>query len=255
MALIDLKFYSEVLKMGTEVHVIIPQKNAIGEIGVTQNVLSGNYPCLYLLHGLGGDYSSWIRRTSIERYAEKYGICVVMPSALRSFYTDMKNGLPYYTYVSQELPALIRSFFNISTECKDTFIAGLSMGGYGALKIGLRNPLLYGKIAGISSVCDMPSRALGDDNGSLLKPIFGEELIVPDEDNLFQIAMAHQSDAIKPKVFMGVGTEDMLYEENVRFQAALKENGYDITYKESVGTHSWEFWDEYIQYVLAWMFD
>ena len=67
--------------------------------------------------------------------------------------------------------------------------------------------------------------------------------------------MAHQSDAIKPKVFMGVGTEDMLYEENVRFQAALKENGYDITYKESVGTHSWEFWDEYIQYVLAWMFD
>ena len=89
MAFMNLKFFSESLGMQTEVYVVIPQKSTQGEIGVTTNAEAKKYKCLYLLHGLSDDHSIWLRRTSIERYATEYGICVVMPAAAKSFYTDM----------------------------------------------------------------------------------------------------------------------------------------------------------------------
>ena len=96
MAFMNLKFYSEALGMQTEVYVVIPQRSTAGEIGVETNAKAERYKCLYLLHGLSDDHSIWLRRTSIERYASEYGICVVMPAAARSFYTDMKYGQKYY---------------------------------------------------------------------------------------------------------------------------------------------------------------
>ena len=89
MALCEIRLYSEALGMQTTVNVVIPQKNTAGEIGVNGKADREKYKCLYLLHGLSDDHSIWLRRTSIERYAQKYGICVVMPCAGRSFYTDM----------------------------------------------------------------------------------------------------------------------------------------------------------------------
>ena len=101
MAFMNLKFYSEALGMQTEVYIVIPQKSTAGEIGVETNAKADRYKCLYLLHGLSDDHSIWLRRTSIERYASEYGICVVMPAAARSFYTDMKYGQKYYTYIAK----------------------------------------------------------------------------------------------------------------------------------------------------------
>ena len=135
----SLKFFSESLGMQTEVYVLLPQRGTEGQIGVNGTVPdTEKFRCLYLLHGLSDDHTIWMRRTSIERYADAYGIAVVMPCAAKSFYTDMKNGDAYYTFVAKELPARIRSTFNISGKREDNFVAGLSMGGYGALKIGLR---------------------------------------------------------------------------------------------------------------------
>jgi len=102
MALINLKFFSEALGMNTEAIVIMPQKGNYGEIGVDSNVKAGPYKCLYLLHGLSDDHTIWMRRTSIERYAAYYGICVVMPRGDKSFYTDMKYGMAYYTHIAKE---------------------------------------------------------------------------------------------------------------------------------------------------------
>ena len=92
MAFISIKFFSEALRIQSEIYVIIPQKSTVGEIGVENNSKQEKYKCLFLLHGLSDDHSIWLRRTSIERYAADYGICVVMPCAHRSFYTDMKYG-------------------------------------------------------------------------------------------------------------------------------------------------------------------
>lgn len=139
MALIECRFFSEVLGLSTSMTVILPQQTAT-QIGMEGRVRAERHPVLYLLHGLSDDDSIWLRRTSIERYVAQMGIAVVMPQVHRSFYTDMEYGGKYWTFISEELPALARSFFPLSHEREDNFVAGLSMGGYGAFKLALRRP-------------------------------------------------------------------------------------------------------------------
>ncbi len=252
MALCTMHLFSEALGMQTTVNVVIPQNSTSGEIGVSESKGGKHYKCLYLLHGLSDDGSIWLRRTSIERYAQEYGICVVMPFAAKSFYTDMKYGEKYYTYIAEELPKLMHEFFHLSDRREDNYVAGLSMGGYGALKIGLKNCEHFCAAAGLSSVADI------EGSSQLFReafyPIFGENLEIPDSENLFKLAEAKNGHPLKPRIFMAVGTEDSLYEGNCKLREAFQGLDYDFTYCESAGTHSWEFWDEYIQYVLAWMF-
>ena len=251
MALAELNFYSEALGMQTTVNVIIPQKSSSGEIGIKSDAKDEKYKCVYLLHGLSDNHSIWLRRTSIERYAQEYGICVVMPCADKSFYTDMKDGGKYYTYIAKELPRIIREFFNVSEKREDNFIAGNSMGGYGALKIGLRECDSFCACAGLSSVADIVG--LTDTFRDVYIPIFGEELNIPDEENLFFLTQSYNNNPNKPKIYMGVGTEDYMYKENIKLKEHIESLDFDFTYRESSGTHCWEFWDEYIQYVLEWM--
>ena len=250
MALIELKFFSQVLGMQSEVYVVVPQKSTCGEIGIKGKKEDKEYKCLYLLHGLSDDHSIWLRRTSIERYAADYGICVVMPCGARSFYTDMKYGMKYFSYITEELPRVINEFLKVSTKREDTYIAGLSMGGYGALKAALKRPDVFCAAAGISSVADIKNGMFND----VLLPVFGEELVIPDEEDLFFLANKSASNPLKPRIFMGVGTEDFLYDSNIKLKELFEQLDYDFTYRESEGSHNWKFWDEYIQYVLKWMF-
>ncbi len=251
MAFCELHLFSKALGLQTTVNVIIPQKAEIGEIGVEKAETTGKLKCLYLLHGLSDDHTIWMRRTSVERYAEAAGIAVVMPFGDRSFYSDMVHGGKYYSYIAKELPLLMRSFFNISEKREDNFIAGLSMGGYGALKIALKNPESFSAAAGLSSVADIMKR-----KGSFsapLKAVYGENIDIPESDDLFYLARETDKCDIKPRIFMGVGTEDGLYGENVRLKECFEGLSYDFTYRESYGGHSWVFWDEYIKYVIDWI--
>ncbi len=252
MALINLDFFSEALGMQSEVLVVMPQRGGLGEIGVTNNGGGKKIKVLYLLHGLSDDQTIWMRRTSIERYAGYYGICVVMPNGHRSFYTDMKYGGDYYKYITKELPMRMQEFFNVSDRREDTFIAGLSMGGYGALKAALREPDRYAAASALSAVTDIAEFC--GERSELFTAIFGEGQAVPDEDDLIKLVDAHKNDKIKPGIFIGIGRQDGLYDQNVRFKKILEDNGYDLTYRDSDGVHCWEFWDEYIQYTLQWMF-
>ncbi len=251
MALIDLKFYSEALEMQTEVYVVIPQKSSNGEIGIGNNAKEEKYKTLYLLHGLSDDHTIWLRRTSIERYAADYGICVVMPCGHRSFYTDMKYGGKYYTYIAKELPRVIREFFNVSEKREDTYIAGLSMGGYGAMKIALRENERFCAAAGLSAVADI----YREDFKKTLVPVFGDNIEIPREDDLFSLVETKNNAENKPRLFMAIGTEDFMYEDNLRLKAKIEELDYDYTYLEDAGEHSWSFWDDKIQLALKWMFE
>ncbi|MBE7029194.1 MAG: esterase family protein [Clostridia bacterium] len=252
MALCELKFFSEALQMHSVVNVIIPQSSTSGEIGTNNNTKNEKYKCLYLLHGLSDDESIWLRRTSIERYANRYGVCVVMPCGGRSFYTDMKYGGKYYTYIAEEVPKVIGEFFNVSDKREDTYIAGQSMGGYGALKIALKNPDRFCACAGLSSVADIENMV--NFFKDTLVPIFGEDINIPEDENLFHLAKKCNSNPLKPRIYMGVGTEDFLYEDNVKFKEFMEKLDYDYTYQESEGIHTWDFWDVYIPYALDWMF-
>ena len=246
MALCELKCFSEVLGMQTTLCVILPEDRTQGEIGTGRAAGTGR--TLYLLHGLSDDQSIWLRRTSVERYASAYGVTVVMPFAAKSYYTDMACGDRYYTYIAREVPEQTERFFGVSKKREDRFVAGLSMGGYGALKIGLREGGRFCAAAGLSPCVDLASRL----DRPMMKPVFDGK--VPPEDDLLALSAAHANDETKARLFIGVGTEDFLYHEIPPLRASLTANGYDLTYRESPGKHEWEFWDEYIRYVLEWMF-
>ena len=158
-----------------------------------------------------------MRRTSIERYATRYGIAVVMPRGDRSFYTDMKYGPKYYSYISEELPAIMTDLFPISDKREDNAIGGLSMGGYGALKIGMRRADKFSKIIALSSVADIVARSNTFD--STIIPIFGEDATIPDEDDLFKISAGLKEN--RPSIFMAVGKSDFLYNDNIKLRDHL----------------------------------
>lgn len=245
MAFIKLNFFSESLRMHSEVDIIFPQKTLFGEIGGS-NSDEQKLKCLYLLHGLSDDNTIWMRRTSIERYATEYGICVIMPNCHRSFYTDMVYGGKYFTYITKELPERIKEFLNINCRKKDTFIAGNSMGAYGAMKAALTYPEHYAAVGALSAVADIKIERFKKE----LIPVFGDELIIPDKDNLFYLAEQTNNSTIKPRIFMSVGFNDFMYEDNVRLKSHFESLDYDFIYSESEGCHNWEFWDINIQKFL-----
>ncbi|OKP85547.1 alpha/beta hydrolase family protein [Paenibacillus sp. P32E] len=257
MALIECRFYSDVLGLSTSMTVILPQQTTT-QIGMT-NVTKGKlHPTLYLLHGMSDDDSIWLRRTSIERYVAQMGIAVVMPQVHRSFYTDMAEGGRYWTFISEELPALARSFFPLSPKREDTFVAGLSMGGYGAMKLGLRKPETFAAAASLSGALDMAHHFLNWEDPTKMTPeyeqIFGKKSIenTPD-DLLWLLKEADRSKGPKPLLYQCCGTEDFLYTDNQSFRKACAKTSLSLTYEEGPGEHEWGYWDTKIRDVLAWL--
>ena len=154
MALVTCDFFSESLMVGTSMTVVLPQETE-EQIGLIDQPLDGPPPVLYLLHGLSDDHTAWLRYTShraVRRGPRPGG---VMPAAGRSFYADEAHGHRYWTYVSEELPGVVGQFFRVSQEPTDTFVAGLSMGGYGALKLALTHPDRFAAAASLSGALDM----------------------------------------------------------------------------------------------------
>jgi S-formylglutathione hydrolase FrmB len=181
-----------------------------------------------------------------------------MPAVHRSFYTDMTNGYKYWTYVSEEVPARAREMFPLSGKREENFVAGLSMGGYGAFKMALRHPDRFAAAASLSGALDVAGMAKNADDPDWkteLSTIFGDLNKVGGSDNdLFHLAaQVAQSDQPKPKLFQWCGTEDFLYESNVKFRNFVQKLPLDLTYSDGPGDHTWGYWDVQIQNVLAWL--
>lgn len=254
MALIQCDFYSEVLKLSTSMNVILPQQTHT-QIGMENKTRSGKLPTLYLLHGLSDDHTIWGRRTSIERYVAELGIAVVMPQVHQSYYTDMAYGGKYWTFISEELPMIAQSFFPLSDQREDNFVAGLSMGGYGALKLALRQPERFAAAASLSGVTDLASRVkqAATSPGPVDLVFGGKDIKGTTDDLLWLLEQGDQSDKPKPILYQACGTEDFLYEENLAFKAKCDQTGYDLTTDFGPGDHEWGYWDEKIQDVLKWL--
>lgn len=266
MALLECKVFAESLGMATTVTVILPQQTVrqIGLAGVATDTRSENFrghPTLYLLHGLSDDHSIWLRRTSIERYVAPLGIAVVMPEVHRSFYTDMAHGQRYFMYVSEELPRMMRSFFRLSPRREDTYVAGLSMGGYGAFKMALTNPDEYAGAASLSGAIDINwcSRERLD-----LLPdyslVFGDLAKLPGSKNdLFHLASTLRERCDKkgvdlPRLFFSCGDQDHLLSNSHAMKAHLESLDVPFTYEQHAGyNHAWDYWDFMMPRVLEWM--
>lgn len=262
MAYLHVNYFSDVLGLSVSMNVVLPQKTR-GAFGGDSDGADGRYPTLYLLHGMSDDYTTWMRQTSIERYAEETGIAVVMPNAHLSWYTDMKFGLNYRTFIGEELVKTCRSFFpGMSHRREDTWIAGNSMGGYGALAIALTYPDTFSAAAPIAGALLPGNLYTGTDEGNLggrdnrfWTDIFGpRENFEGSENDLEALAAKRAADGSPmPVVYQCCGTEDFLYQDNLKMRDCLLSLGYDLTYKEYSGWHAWHFWDQQIRPIVHWL--
>ncbi len=256
MALLETTVLSRTLSREVDFLVILPE-NTEGMIGLN-SVQNARCPTLYLLHGMSDDHTIWLRRTAIERYAAEKGLAVVMPAADLSFYTNMALGERYWDFISGELPALCRSMFpQLSPRREDTFAAGLSMGGYGALKCGLRAPETFSRAAGLSSCADVADLVRNGRLGSRAywRDVFGDPDRLPGSFNDLFAAADDLAASPHPDVefYMWCGTEDSLFPQNVRLRDHMLALGLPLVWEESAGTHMWRYWDEKIQTVLDWL--
>lgn len=260
MALVHVNFFSQTLLMTCSITVTLPERNLGPKV---MKGAGGKLPVLYLLHGAGEDHTAWQRHTSIERFAEPLGLAVVMPAGQLSYYNNMISGGAFFDFISEELPRICGEFFNISGKREDTFIAGSSMGGYGALRIGLARPERYGAIGCFSMGAFMQppegeivlnplvthwlKLAFGVDSPSKLKGTVYDPIMLADK--------ALEAGKPLPRIFQVCGVDD---DPQILGVARLTRDlflgkPFEYSYHEGPGGHTWVFWDEWIQTFLKWL--
>lgn len=256
MARIQVKTKVQTLPFGIGVDIVVPQcpRGVKPEEYYSKD---NKLPVLFLLHGGGGAESDWLRYTRIEELADAKQVVVVCPGVQNSCYTNMYRGFNWFDYVSKELYDYIHAVLPVSLDREKNFVAGLSMGGYGAFRLGLQCPEKFGYVAALSSGVEITEQSA---EHRCPLPNNGEDLFGPaesirgGENDLYHTARElAKSGKPMPKIYDACGTEDFTYEGNLVYRDLLIENGYDVIWREGPGTHNWAFWDEYIEYVLDWL--
>ncbi len=259
MALMQVNAWSETLGGNASFDVILPQ--AMGGVGVAEGGDASGAPVLWLLHGATDDHTVWRRRSAIERRAAPYGLAVVTPAASLSNYVDMVNGRPYYSYLTEELPALCAAFFpGLSRDPDKTFVAGLSMGCYGAFRMAMSKPERFAAVGGFSAGNSIFNRSVPAFFNVKARNLaaFGVEdasTLGGTEYDLYRLAeLAAASGKRLPKIFHACGTEDFAYGTALELRdrmLSLPGNPFAYEFHEAPGSHTWEFWDEWIGNFLA----
>jgi S-formylglutathione hydrolase FrmB len=257
MAFVNVSVYVPEAGMNITVDMVFPNdRRWKDDAGAIKGVIT-------LLHGFYGCGEDWIRLTAAGRYAYDTGYLLICPSAGNSFYHNMAYGPPWYDIISRHLPRELGKIFKIPGGREQNHIAGLSMGAYGAMRIGLTNPDRYGTIGSFSGALDLAALSAAADRlpeaRSFFTPILGESLFLPDEADLLKTVPkeAERSRASGQRIFITCGKQDELlyhvYSQNQNFLDAAKKTPLDFTYRELDGLHEWQFWDrslaEYIGFI------
>lgn len=265
MALLQIDYLSEALSRIVTVHMYLPSD--------TQPEFADGNPhykratkTLYLLHGFSGNSTDWVTGSNAMDISRKYNLAIVMPSGENSFYLNRKGtGMSYETFIVEELFHYITSNFGLSKAPEDNFIGGLSMGGFGALRLGAKYNKKYGAIFGLSSamiikdIVDLTPEKAENMAAQIAdyyyyRSVFGDLSQLEESDSNPEFIIKNkvlQNEKLSP-VFMACGTEDFLIEHNRKYRDFLKEMNVDITYKESEGIHDWKFWTEYLEPAVIW---
>ncbi|SER54621.1 S-formylglutathione hydrolase FrmB [Gracilibacillus ureilyticus] len=252
MALIETFVHSNVLGMEMPVNIILPQEKQPYRRNNKRKVL-------WLLHGGSGDESAWLRMTNIERYANDYDIAVITPGGLNSCFTNMEHGGKFFTYLTEELPFILRQIFPLlSPKREDNYIAGFSNGGYGCLRNGLARPDIYSAI-GAFSAGDKSDVSFENDGSKKARgriEVFGDGEIKGTNHDLKFLAMkAIETGQPLPKIYHACGSLDPWLDLNEILCSFFRKQGvYDYTYHLAEGYgHTWDFWDKEIVNFLEFL--
>lgn len=265
MALIKVDFVSSTLMRTVPIQVVLP----VDKLPFPGRPVREEKPfkTLYLLHGILGNCTDWVSGTRIQRWAEERDLAVVMPSGDNAFYTDHPESYNLYgEFIGRELVEVTRKMFPLSRKREDTYISGLSMGGYGSLRNGLKYHETFGAIAALSSALitdgapDAKPEAPFPNSREYMEYCFGNlaKLAGGDRDpkglvKMLKEKMKTDPTASFPEIYMACGVSDFLIAANRDLHAFLETEGVKHEYVEGPGAHEWDFWDTYIRKVLDWL--
>ena len=247
-----VQFHSPLIGKTLPYNVVLPTNYRVSR--------NTRYPVLYLLHGLTGHYSDWLTRTNVADYAAKYRIIVVMPEGNDGWYTDSAT-VPserYESYFIRELIPDVQKRYRTIESRYGRGVAGLSMGGYGALKFGLKYPATFAFAGSMSGALDAASwsekemaafPSLRDSFMGVFGPLGSETRKTNDVFELVR-TMTTARAASLPYFYLDCGTEDMLANDNARFAALLHEKKIAHEYRQLPGNHNWQYWDQQVREVL-----
>ena len=261
MALIQCNFFSKALMRTVPIQVVLPTDKMVfpGQPQPEEKP----FKTLYLLHGIFGNYTDWVCGTRIQAWAQDRNLAVVMPSGENKFYVDnpVSNEM-YGTFIGKELVDFTRRSFPLSRNREDTYIGGLSMGGFGSIVNGLQNPETFGAVCALSSALILDKAASMTeytdflmDNKGYYESVFGDlgQLRGGNKDYDTLAEKLAASGEPKPSFYLACGTEDDLITPNRAFRDHLKALGFDVTWEEGPGRHDWTFWDTYILRARDWL--
>ena len=236
MAVFQCSYRSKIQGRSVFFNVIVPEQ------------CEKDIPVAYMLHGVNASHFDWLKALSIERYATARDIAIVMPNSDNSCYADMEYGFPHYSFIINELIPYTRKMFNLSDKREKTFIGGFSMGGQGCLKIGLRNPEIFGAIGAMS--CGFQSGG----NPITATMAFGKDYkdkVIRNENDVFYLVdQLKDSTSPKPWIYHCCGTEDAALEKARAGRDHMEGKGFHYVYEEWAGAHTWDFWDEALPKIL-----
>lgn len=262
MAFLEVNSFSTALFRNQSFHIVLPND-------LPEPMRAGNQhydrdtKTLLLLHGFSGNSKDWMLGSLAQDLAVKYNIAIVTPSGENSFYLDQKGtGRAFGRYIGQELVDYVRKTFGLSDKKEDTFIGGLSMGGFGAIHTGLMYPETFGGMFGLSSALII-NKIKGIKEGyqdevadyDYYRSIFGDLDNLDESENNHEYLIKKRienGEKIQP-MYLACGTEDFLLEANREFHEFLTKNNIEHIYKESAGIHDWAFWNEYLEKAIVSM--
>lgn len=262
MAVFEGSYFSNALRRGASFSVYLP--NDVSPEFRTKH-FDRPTQVLFLLHGYTGTAADWIKDTTLYSLASQYNLALVCPSGENSFYLDgTATGRQYETFVGRELVEYVRKTFGLSDRREDTFIGGISMGGFGAIHTGFAYPETFSKIVSLSAALIVHKVAAmkpedsnldGVANYDYYRLMFGdpEKLLESRNNPEVLVRELMQKGGPLPQLYLAIGTEDFLYQDNQVFRRFLEEQGFPFTYREGPGVHDYNFWQPQIASSLRWL--
>jgi S-formylglutathione hydrolase FrmB len=259
MAIFQINFFSQKLRRQVPLAAVVPM-DAPPEIMPN---MPETFKAVFLLHGFSGNHIDWLYSAPLGEHAVKYGLAFFMPCGENSFYlNDEIRGALYEDFICEEMPAFCRKIFPLSVKVEDTTIAGLSMGGFGAIHSGFAYPEVFGNIIALSSALITDEVAnMKEGQGNMIAPYsyyrhtFGspEKLLGSHNDPKSLAKNLAGTHTTIPNIYMACGTEDFLIKENRDFHSHLQALGIKHEYEEGPGIHDWQFWNAYLVKALDWL--